>query len=330
MAFPSFSSLLLFVFILHTYSKECSACWAEEKAALLEIQASFSVPGRSWSLNWDGKVDCCRYERVVCDSVSGRITQLLLNQTWDFSSAQEHVLNSTLFLPFRDLQYLDLSSNSIDGCIPNSGFEAWSSLRKLEVLDLSGNSFSESTIESLAKVSSLKTLLLSNTSISVFLQIKELSTLELEVLDLSFNKFSGILGDLGNWPSLKAISLHGNSFNGSLPTEELCKMINLQELDLSQNEFTGDLPSCIGNLTSLTFLDLSQNQFQIKFPNSIFTSMTSLKHLSLSENQLEGLLYFNSFSNHSKLKILELSSQNNNFKVETESSSVDFDKFVTY
>ncbi|KAJ3695551.1 hypothetical protein LUZ60_000928 [Juncus effusus] len=312
MAFHSLPSLLLLVFILYKCSKERSACWAVEKTALLEIKACFAVPGTPWLLKWDDRVDCCRWERVGCDSLSGRITKLLLNQT--FSSEENNtynMFNATLFLPFRDLEYLDLSSNFI------FGFEAWSSLRKLQVLDLSGNLFSESIFESLVRVS-LKTLFLGDNNLANVLQIKELSKLNLEVLDLSSNFISGTLGDLANWPSLKALSLYENSLNGTLPTEELCKMINLKELDLSQNELTGDLPSCIGNLTSLTFLDFSQNQFQIKFPNSIFTNMTSLEHLSLYGNQLEGILHLNSFSNHSKLKILELSSQSNNFHVETE------------
>ncbi|KAJ3696174.1 hypothetical protein LUZ60_001551 [Juncus effusus] len=297
MAFHALPSLLLLAFILYKCSKACSACWAEEKTALLEIKASISVPGSSGPLKWDDRVDCCRWEGVSCDSVTGRIIQLLLNYTWGHDRVEEfNQLNSTLFLPFLDLQYLDLSGNSINGCVPNSEFEAWSSLRKLEVLDLSWNQFNESIIEFLVR----------------------LSKLNLEVLDLSFNSFSGILGDMGNWPSLKALSLSGNSLYGTLPTEEFSKMINLKELDLSQNEFTGDLTSCMGNLSSLTFLDLSQNQIRIKFPNSIFTNMTSLEHLSLSGNQIEGILYLNSFSNHSKLKILELSSQSNNFHVETE------------
>ncbi|KAJ3698960.1 hypothetical protein LUZ61_002665 [Rhynchospora tenuis] len=255
--------MIAVVLLLWHQSKGCGACWVEEKAALLDIKASFSVPGTPWKLNWDNGDDCCRWQGVTCDSVDGRITGLDLSESTDFTS---RLLNATLFLPFRELHNLSLSANYFNCCISASGFESWSSLSMLEALDLRQNNFNDSNIESLVRISSLKTLLISQNQLLNVLQIKQLSALNLEVLDLSGNKISGVISDMGDWPFLKALSLRGNLLNGTLPMEDLI----------------------------------------------------SLVYLSLSGNQLEGLLLLSSFSNHSKLKILELSSQIGNFQVEAE------------
>ncbi|KAJ4816380.1 receptor like protein 9 [Rhynchospora pubera] len=304
MGLPSLSPLIVVVLLLWQQSEGCGACWVEEKAALLDIKASFSVnPGTTWQLNWDNGDDCCKWQGVTCDSVEGWITSLDLRQT--SVNLTPRLLNSTLFLPFQELNNLSLAENFFNCCVPGSGFESWSSLSKLEVLDIRRNNFNDCNIKSLVRISSLKTLLISQNQLSDVLQIKQLSALNLEVLDLSGNKISGIISDLGYWPFLKALSLRVNLLNMG----RLCKVGMLQELDLSQNEFTGELPACIRNLTSLTYLDLSNNHLQMKFPTPVFADLTSLVYLSLSGNQLEGLLLLSSFSNYSKLKILELSSQ---------------------
>ncbi|KAK9229505.1 hypothetical protein WN944_022468 [Citrus x changshan-huyou] len=64
-------------------------------------------------------------------------------------------------------------------------------------------------------------------------------------------------------------------------------MTRLKVLDTSFNQLSGSLPSVIVNLTSLEYLDLSNSYFEGTFPIS-------------------------SLANHSKLKVLLLSSRNNN------------------
>ena len=42
--------------------------------------------------------------------------------------------------------------------------------------------------------------------------------------------------------------------------EDICNLIDLTEIDLSESNLTGEIPSCIGNLTNLTCLDLGYNE----------------------------------------------------------------------
>ena len=99
----------------------CFGCSEQEKIALLRLKASmnnpvgYSLP--SWNLA-NQESECCDWEGVKCNITTGRVIQLALNNTGYWT--QEYV-NASLFLRFEELNYLDLSSNFIQGCIPNEG-----------------------------------------------------------------------------------------------------------------------------------------------------------------------------------------------------------------
>ncbi|XP_078153718.1 receptor-like protein EIX1 [Carex rostrata] len=137
------------------------------------------------------------------------------------------------------LRTLDLSYNFINN---SKGFESWSNLTKLQMLDLSDNFPPISIFSSLAKVSSLRALYLDDIYMmegSIDVAVKELSALKLEVLSLSRCTFYGSFPYLGNWStSLKALALTHNGLNGTLTSQGLCRLENLQELDLSRNMLT--------------------------------------------------------------------------------------------
>lgn len=89
------------------------------------------------------------------------------------------------------------------------------------------------------------------------------------------------------------IYLRGNNINGKFPYEFL-KLPNLEELDLSCNQLTGDIGDEMaqfledGNKTSssLKFLDISQNKLSGNI-GTIANALTGLTYLDASENQLE-------------------------------------------
>ncbi|KQK19322.1 hypothetical protein BRADI_1g47610v3 [Brachypodium distachyon] len=95
-------------------------------------------------------------------------------------------------------------------------------------------------------------------------------------------------------------------------------MGDIQELHLSHNSLSGELPLCIQKLTSLRILNLSNNILTLKFPSLSFAKFTSLVELSLSDNSLEGVLFLNSFSNNSQLTHLNIGSSDKHFQVQTE------------
>lgn len=111
--------------LFHLGMNGCFGCWEQERIALLQYKASTinytdEYNFTPWDLA-DKESDCCEWEGVKCNITTGRVIQLALNFTMTYSSGRERYFNASLFLPFEELQYLDLSSNSIAGWIPNEG-----------------------------------------------------------------------------------------------------------------------------------------------------------------------------------------------------------------
>lgn len=101
----------------------------------------------------------------------------------------------------------------------------------------------------------------------------------------------------------------------------ICRMKNLQELSLSKNGFSGEIPLCFASFSKLRVLDLSSNQLVGKVP-SFFGNFKSLEYMSLLDNNLEGLFSLGSIAELAKLKVFKLSSRSSMLQVvETNVSS---------
>ncbi|RVW59894.1 Receptor kinase-like protein Xa21 [Vitis vinifera] len=66
-------------------------------------------------------------------------------------------------------------------------------------------------------------------------------------------------------------------------------MKSLEELDLSKNQFSGNIPSTISLLQNLLQLYLSHNRLQGRIPPN-FDDLVSLEYLDLSGNNLSGFI----------------------------------------
>ncbi|XP_057501085.1 cuscuta receptor 1-like [Actinidia eriantha] len=455
---------ILWFWVMLVLASECYGCLEQERTALLQFKDSINHPRGDSLLTWEealvgeASTDCCQWERVKCNNVTERVIQLSLSELRDWDSGDWY-LNASKFLPFKELESLDLSYNSLVGWLPNEGFEKLTSLNKLEILNLSGSHFNNSILLNLGGLTSLKTLRLSDNqlygkvhidqfrnltnlqeldmgynridgfithsgferlssvlaklevltlddnsldnSILPFLgglsSLKTLSlsfnhlngsintggferlssvlaklevlTLDgnvldnsilpflgglsslktlslrfnflngsintgefhnmssLEELDLSYNFINNIKGsdglkhlkalhldyssidnnflyNVGVMSSLRVLSLRNSGLNGSLPEQGWCELSNLQELDLSDNNLKGMIPSCLGNLTSIQLLDISNNQLSGNLALSPLSHLTTLEELYLFKNSFEIPIPFVSFFNHSKLKVL--------------------------
>ncbi|MFS7975585.1 putative non-specific serine/threonine protein kinase [Helianthus anomalus] len=105
------------------------ACFEHERLALLKFKHNVTdnygmLP--SWVVN-----DCCRWERVMCDGVTGHLRYLkYLNLSRnDFQGSQIPEFIGSL----KQLTYLDLSKADFSGIIPHH----IGNLSKLKILDLS-------------------------------------------------------------------------------------------------------------------------------------------------------------------------------------------------
>ncbi|KAH7537744.1 hypothetical protein FEM48_Zijuj03G0125500 [Ziziphus jujuba var. spinosa] len=80
--------------------------------------------------------------------------------------------------------------------------------------------------------------------------------------------------------------MSGNPFNSTFPPW-MCGFKHLEYLDLSSTDLKGNIPSAIGNLSSLNTLRLSNSHLEGKLPNSL-GSLCKLRELILYNNTLSG------------------------------------------
>eukprot|EP00253_Pinus_taeda_P007246 PITA_07246 len=96
-----------------------------------------------------------------------------------------------------------------------------------------------------------------------------------------------ILTALSNFSDLQEVDLSGNNFAGQLPFSIGHLSTKLYSLDLGINELAGEIPPAIGNLSSLTFLSLKGNYFTGSIPSSVIM-LQKLERLYMDSNNLQG------------------------------------------
>ncbi|KAL8458826.1 hypothetical protein ACS0TY_036362 [Phlomoides rotata] len=127
---------------------------------------------------------------------------------------------------------------------------------------------------------------------------------QLDKLILGQNNFVGsVTSDIGSCSTLTRLILRQNNLTGVLP--EFVQHSNLRFMDLSDNGFSGLIPSSLNNLANVTSIDLSHNKL-IGFIPSEMRSLANLESLNLSHNRLEGALP-SQLSSCYKLSKLDLS-----------------------
>ncbi|KAK1260626.1 Protein STRUBBELIG-RECEPTOR FAMILY 1 [Acorus gramineus] len=107
------------------------------------------------------------------------------------------------------------------------------------------------------------------------------------IIDLSNNHIGGPIPD--NLPrTMQNFFLSDNQFTGSIPSS-LSTLSFLTAMSLNDNLLTGELPDAFQSLPSLTNLDLSSNNLSGQLPPTM-ENLSSLTTLHVQNNQLSGLL----------------------------------------
>ncbi|KAF8020703.1 hypothetical protein BT93_G1207 [Corymbia citriodora subsp. variegata] len=219
----------------------------------------------------------------------------------------------------RNISILDMSNASILDEVPNRLPDV---LSNIERLDLSGNILRGNISQIIGKnIPFLKVMLLSRNKLSGSIPNSLCMSNELGVLNLSKNLLSGrlpqcwrksqanlewiSLGDnklngqipysLCHLKHLGVLGLHNNSLNGVLP--KCLLKLDLAYLDLSDNQFTGIIPSFGRHSQSFKIIDLERNYFTGDIPLQL-CHLDNLQYLSLAHNNLSGGIphCFNNFS----------------------------------
>ncbi|KAL9334521.1 hypothetical protein Peur_071702 [Populus x canadensis] len=236
------------------------------------------------------------------------------------------------------LEYLNFNGNELEGKIPRSIINC----TMLEVFDLGNNKIEDAFPYFLETLPQLQILVLKSNKLQGFVKGPTAynSFSKLRILDISYNNFSGPL-PTGYFNSLEAmmasdqnmiylnatnytsyvysiemtwkgveiefrkiqstiriLDLSNNNFTGEIP-KVIGKLKALHQLNLSHNSLTGHIQSSLGNLTNLESLDLSSNLLTGRIPTQL-GGLTFLAILNLSHNQLEGRIpsgeQFNTFT----------------------------------
>ncbi|WMV21064.1 hypothetical protein MTR67_014449 [Solanum verrucosum] len=126
----------------------------------------------------------------------------------------------------------------------------------------------------------------------------------LNSLDLAENAFHDKIPQLSRLSRLQNLNLSFNYLTGEIPVN-LSHCVKLKNLVLDHNTLVGQIPNQVGSLTKLVKLYLRNNNLTGHFPGSI-GNLTSLEELYLSYNNLEGQVPA-SFARLTKLRLLGLS-----------------------
>ncbi|KAJ9553239.1 hypothetical protein OSB04_017284 [Centaurea solstitialis] len=219
----------------------------------------------------------------------------------------------------KSLNHLDLSYTYLSGEVPYS----IGHLKSLNYLDLSHTGLSGEIPYSTGHLKSLNTLLLSSCGFVGPLPKSIVNLMHITTLDLSSNMLNGSLpSELFTMNSLKELSIGGNQFVGEinvldkgLTLQTFQQLVNLTQLDLSFNSFTGhwDLDTLLSSLKTLVELRLSYSGLSVitnnsnryvnpdflvlfmasckltVFPESL-RAMKKLQYLDMSSNEIHGCI----------------------------------------
>lgn len=190
-----------------------------------------------------------------------------------------------------NLQHLDLSYNTLNGTLPSYVFVG---MNKILHLDLSSNYFfDEAILQSLEKCVHLQYLDFSFNGLSGSIPMNLFGELtQLRHLDLRNTSYlTGTLPQsLENCVNLQYLDLATNMFNGSISSNLFSSLTQLQYLDLSSNAFIGMIPPSLENCTKLQTLDFSSNMLSSEIPSTLFSRLTQLQLLALDDNNLAGVI----------------------------------------
>ncbi|CAN8287500.1 unnamed protein product, partial [Cochlearia groenlandica] len=183
--------------------------------------------------------------------------------------------------------YLDLSSNSLSGTLP----ESLGALRNLQIFDLSSNSFTGSLPSSIGNMASLTKLDISynamNGKIAESLgKLEKLVQTKLTSVRLTNNGIEDTIPDTwfsGIASQVRYLILSNNRIKGRLPQK--LAFPELQNIDLSSNDFEGPFPLWSTNATELR---LYHNHFSGSLPLNIDVLMPRMEKLYLFDNSFTG------------------------------------------
>lgn len=272
-----------------------------ERKALMQLYDQLN--GAAWgnSENWKSTQDINTWYGVTTNT-DGLVTELSLPQN-NLTGNLPEVISS-----FTELKTLNVQNNALSGAIPDKISE----LKNLEELKLNNNQLANAIPSGIGELTDLKQLNLSNNKLTGSIPANIGDLLSLEEADLSSNKLNAALpSTINQLVSLKKLKLSDNALTGTFPSVE--KLVLLENLDLTDNQLSGEINTSIYNLTrivdlrlggnklggqisaqigrlqKLTYLDLGRNTFTGSIPKEI-GQLRLLEVFIVKENKITGTI----------------------------------------
>ncbi|KAJ4772858.1 Receptor-like protein 12 [Rhynchospora pubera] len=309
-------SLPLTLLLLFSLSSEFTSlaqvqCLPDQRDALVQLKHGFTT---SKLQSWNSTIDCCTWEGVTCDPVTGRVTALELS-----NRAISGRIDPTLF-NLSSLENLSLADNLFyEVTLPDTGFERLSNLTHL---NLSNSGFVGQIPFGISQLTNLVLLDLSTFYLNVqsnslyvskpsmkalLANLTKLQFLYLDGVNISLNgsEWGPAVSQLGRTlqqlslagpvpgsffklSQLSVLNLASNNFTGKLDLGSLRNLKNLNSLDVSNNMLSFTDGTSGNKSCYLQVLDLSYNYFTGELPHCLLG--TTLAVLNLKNNKLSGAL----------------------------------------
>ncbi|KAH0733763.1 hypothetical protein KY285_009470 [Solanum tuberosum] len=318
-----YAVMLLIVFLCHEVSSISILPHKHQTISLLKFKNTFTIhPSACYptTSSWNTSRDCCSWDGVVCDDITGHVIELDLGCSGLVGTIDS---NSSLF-QLSHLQRLDLSSNNFSNSHISPEFGKFSSLKHLH---LSDSYFSGQIPSEISHLSNLQSLGLSNSFLRLgpqnfemllhnLTQLRELYLTDINIsstiplnfsshfttLDLKNTGLYGIIPEsIFHLPNLETLFLGFNyELSGYFPKTKWNSSASLIALDLGKCNLRGPIPESVSNLTRIVFLRLQENSLNGTIPSGLF-SLPSLRILMLNYNKFSGQL--EDFKNNSLVSI---------------------------
>ncbi|CAM8974024.1 unnamed protein product [Rhodiola kirilowii] len=182
------------------------------------------------------------------------------------------------------LQTLDLSDNpDLHGILPR-----FFGNNSLQILTLSNTNFTGMISESIGELKRLSHLDLGQSNFHGPIPVQLWKLNNLVHLDLSSNRLNGSLQFFAPLVKLTVLLVPNNLLTGSITTINWKELVQLENLDLRNNSFSGRIPVSLFGMKSLKKLVLSQNRFDSLENVETDVTPSVLDTLDLGSNNLQG------------------------------------------
>ncbi|KAL2327858.1 hypothetical protein Fmac_021285 [Flemingia macrophylla] len=188
------------------------------------------------------------------------------------------------FYNMSSLTQFSAPENQLNGSLPPNTFHI---LHNLQLFEIGGNQISGRIPSSITNASNISTL------------------------DIGGNHFVGQVPGMGMLQDLQYLALALNNLGGNSSTDlkflnSLANCSKLQHLDIEKNNFRGQLPNSLGNLSAqLSILSLAGNRIFGNIPAEV-GNLIHLIGLGLENNLLEGIIPM-TFRKFQNMQVLDLS-----------------------